>query len=181
MALIDIITSQAKFNVTIPRGYSEDKRQAIANRILEYVKDRTLSGKDINGKKFPPYNPDYAKEKGSSTVDLFSSGRMMDGMKVLKVANNYISIGYDDPDLIPQVEGNVLGTYGQPDPIPNKARNFLGISEKDLNLILSEFPLSDIEQLEGSRANALNAQINALSSKQRNLLLEMAALGGNNG
>lgn len=178
MALIDIFTGQAKFNVTIPRGYSQDKRQAIADRILQYVKDRTLEGKDLNGKKFAKYSPAYAKEKGTNQVDLFNTGAMLDGLKVLKVASNYISIGYDDKDLIPQVEGNVLGTYGQADPIPGKARNFLGITEKDLNLILSEFPLTDTEQLDGSRENALNAQLNSMSKKQRELLLEMAALGG---
>lgn len=180
MALIDIYTKQAYFRFTIPRGYNEATRQAIAERVLEFVKNRTLNGKDLNGKKFPKYSPAYAKEKGQNNVDLFASGEMLEKMKVLKVGFNYITIGYDDESIIPQVEGNVLGTYGQDSPIPGKARNFLGISEKDLNLIMNEFPLSDADQLVGIQENVARAMLEGMTKAQRDALYA-DAMGASNG
>lgn len=172
------MADQQKFNITIPRGYNAEKRQAIAQRVLEFIKDRTLSGKDINGKPFPGYTPSYAKQKGQTNVDLYLSGEMLDNLQILKIGFNYITIGFSGSDeLMGKVEGNITGSYGQPDPNPKKARNFLGISEKDLNNILREFPLSDSEQLEGVRENVLSAQVENLSPAQRRLLNELAALG----
>jgi hypothetical protein len=50
-----------------------------------------------------------------------------------------ITVGYKKGTKIERkAEGNILGTYGQPEPIPGKARPFLDILAKDLKRIIEE-------------------------------------------
>lgn len=115
--------------------------------MVEYIRVRTLSGKDKNNRKFPKYTADYAKEKGVSreSVDLFLDGELLENLKVLSHKKGEVIIGYDKEDeaLNGKAEGNILGTYGQSEPIPGKKRDFLGITKGDLKGVLSEFETQD--------------------------------------
>lgn len=49
-------------------------------RIEDLMIERTLKGKDIRGNAFAPYSKEYAKEKGSTEVDMTLTGDMLGEM-----------------------------------------------------------------------------------------------------
>lgn len=133
---------QQKVVIKIPKQFDPSERKAIANEIVQFIVKRTrYLGLDKNDKPFKKYSKQYAINKGVSQtdVDLTLSSEMLDELKYLSDKSGSITIGYDDPDLYGKVEGNILGTYGRDKPIPGKKRDFLGISKKELNRLVSEF------------------------------------------
>lgn len=133
------------FEVSIPKEYSPEERQAIALEIIDYVVSRTERGLDKNNEKFAKYSKTYAKEKGQSNVDLTFSGDMLAELQLLQEKSGKIRVGYDKSyDGLGKVEGNILATYGNDRPV-TKPRDYLGITEKDLEMILAKYPLDDKE------------------------------------
>jgi hypothetical protein len=134
------------FEVELPRDYKPDERKAIAAEIIDLVISRTEDGKDKDNKSFAKYSKAYAKEKGQANVDLTCSGEMLAEMELLKQSSGKIRIGIDPgSSIVGKVEGNVLGTYGNSQPV-TKGRDFLGITADDLRDILSRYPLDDKEE-----------------------------------
>lgn len=134
----------AKLSVKIPftRAIKPKERVQIADAILTHIVGRTMAGLDRDNNKFAKYTKKYADEKGvgTSDVDLLLSGEMLERLKILKVDSSGIEIGYKgSKELIGKVEGNILGTYGQPEPIPGKARDFLGILPEDVDVIIDAY------------------------------------------
>ena len=131
----------------IPKNLRPKERELLGEAVLEFIRLRTLSGKDKNNRSLPKYSADYAKAKGVSreSVDLFLSGELLESMQLLSHKNGEIVIGFDksDEQLNGKAEGNILGTYGQPKPIPGKKRDFLGITKQDLKSVLNEFKAQD--------------------------------------
>jgi hypothetical protein len=133
---------QWKIKLEIGYGYTPNQREQIANDIIDFIRMRTIAdNRDYKNKSFSKYTKNYKEEKGTGTVNLKNTGDMLDNLKVLKVYTDSITIGYEKGyDGMGKVEGNILGTYGQSEPIPGKARNFLGITENDLKRILKAYP-----------------------------------------
>lgn len=149
------------FTVPISKKYSEDERSAIAQDIIDFVVSRTKKGIDKDGGKLPAYSGQKKKGKYSqpyvdstnfkaagksaSKLNLTLSGDMLAAMRELtnKSTSGKLAIGYSksDPEA-GRVEGNVLGTYGKSKPV-TEGRDFLGISQKDLDRILKKYPLDD--------------------------------------
>lgn len=135
------------FDIDISKKYSPEERRAIASEIIDYIQERTESGKDKNNRNFKPYTKKYKEEKGQSNVDLFFSGDMISEIEMLQNNSGRIRIGYDrDYDGIGKVEGNILGTYGDENKKDKKPRDFLGITQADLNRILKNYPLRDRDE-----------------------------------
>jgi hypothetical protein len=152
------------FTVPVSRKYSSEERKAIAQDIVDFVVNRTKKGVDKNGAPLPAfsgknktgkYSTGYANSvdfraagKSPSKLNLMLSGDMLAAMRELKnkSTSTLLAIGYSksDPEA-GRVEGNVLGTYGQSKPV-TKGRDFLGISQKDLQKILKQYPLDDEEK-----------------------------------
>lgn len=128
------------FDVKIPKKLKPEQRIALARDVIDFIKGRTASGEDKNGNKFKEYTEEYASKKGTSrgNVDLILSGEMLEALKLISHKKGELRIGYEsgDPNL-GKAEGNVLGTYGQPKPIPGKKRDYMGISKKDVDAIAS--------------------------------------------
>lgn len=142
----------AKLSIKIPftQPIKPKERAKVADAILTHIVGRTMAGLDRDNNKFSNYTSKYAKEKGVgvSEVDLLLSGEMLSELKVLKINPRSVEIGYNgSKKLIGKVEGNILGTYGQPEPIPGKARDFLGIPEDDLDIIIGAMKEEDIPDL----------------------------------
>lgn len=136
-----VIKSEYKpyFEINISKDYAPGERQAIAQEIIDYIVSRTEGGLDADNKAFVKYKSEYAKEKGQSNVDLTFSGDMLAEIQLLQEKSGKIRIGFSkDYDGLGKVEGNILGTYGQDKPV-NKGRNFLGITQSDLNAILANY------------------------------------------
>jgi len=114
---------------------------------------------DKNNRKLPSYTPEYARDKGVTrdSVDLFLSGDLLENMQLLSHKSGELTIGFDkgDQELNGKAEGNILGTYGQPRPIPGKKRDFLGITKGDLKSVLSEYKNIDEVDLSESDIDTL--------------------------
>lgn len=105
--------------------------------------ERTNKGVDKDGAKFPGYSKEYMKSLDfkiagkSKSVDLQLSGDMLAAIKALKTTRNWVEIGFEKgSEENARADGNIRGTYGKSSPIPGKARDFLGISEKELVKII---------------------------------------------
>jgi hypothetical protein len=135
----------AKLSIFVPFPESiRNKRQQnqIADAIVTHIVGRTMAGLDKDDKKFSKYSRKYADKKGVgvSDVDLLLSGEMLDELKAIKVTADGVEIGYKgSKELVGKVEGNILGTYGQPEPIPGKARDFLGIDDSSVDVIIDAY------------------------------------------
>lgn len=166
------MAKQQKFTFKIPSGYySKDRRNEIAEAIKNEVVKRTKAGRDKNNELFAKYTKEYAKEKGQRRRDLTLSDDMLSNLKVLKVGTTNITIGYEqDYDGMGKVEGNVLGTYGQSQPIEGKSRDFLGISQGDLERVLRRFPFTPTERRKQNISDALDKEIEGLSEKAKEKL-----------
>ena len=149
--------AQMKQKISIPRSIKPSDRIKIANVLIDYMISRSMDGIDKNGKKFPKYTKAYADKKnvGVGDVDLTLSGDMLSGIELLNHASGSITIGFQkDDELNGRAEGNIKGSYGG-EPDKKKARDFLGISDADLEVVIAayeedipitggEFNISDI-------------------------------------
>lgn len=150
--------------VNIPKQYTAEERKAIALEILNFIRERSAQGVDVNGSAFKGYSKEYMKSldfknagKGR-TPNLQLSGDMLAAIKLLDSERGRIKIGYDTGDSeAGRAEGNQIGSYGQPTGNKAKARPFIGIKKEHLKKILEAFPLSDDETRRDSTENALAA------------------------
>lgn len=150
----------AKLSIKIPftQPIKPKERVKIADALLTHIVGRTMAGLDRDNNKFAKYTKKYAEEKGVgvSDVDLLLSGEMLSELQVLKVDANGVEIGYKgSKDLIGKVEGNILGTYGQSEPIPGKARDFLGILPDDVEVIIDSYIDEDLKDLSEEELDAI--------------------------
>lgn len=158
-----------QFAIKISPEYTEDEKQAISQEIIDKILDRTEGGRGVkNGAlySFPKYSSlyknslDYKNAGKSGTVDLTLSGDMLTMLRYLPSISkkNEIVIGYEEKDDVAgRVEGNVRGTYGASRGNNKKARNFLGITQKELNAVLSKFPLDNDKLREKNTDNVLES------------------------
>ena len=139
--------AQQKKRILIPSGYSKLEREAIAERIIERIIKRTKSGKDVDGDKFAAYSKAYKKSLDfkiagkSSKVNLTLSDEMLNSIEHLSDQYNSVTVGIpaDDKRNNGKAEGNQKGTYGNKRQVAPK-REFLGLSNGELQAILKEFP-----------------------------------------
>jgi len=156
-----------KTTIPISKKYSPTERKAIAQEVIEFIRDRTSKGKDKNNQSFKGYSKGYKSSLDfklggkSSKVNLRLTNEMMSELDLISHKNGSLLIGYDkaDSDLNGKVEGNRLGTYGNKRPV-TRGRDFLGIAKKDLDKILKKYPTSGeglgkraLEILKASRAS----------------------------
>lgn len=134
--------------IILPKGYSDEDTEVVAEEILNYIVERSKNGKGKDGKPFPKYSKEYMnsfdfKATGkTSKVNLTLSGEMLDSLEILEASNGKIIIGFEEgSDMNGRAEGNILGSYGQPDPNPRKARNFLELSSKEIQKIVNEIDI----------------------------------------
>lgn len=118
---------------------SDDTTEVIAEEILNFIVERTKSGKGMDGKAFPGYSKAYKdsfefKVAGkTSKVDLTLSGEMLDSIEIIQAKNGKIAYGYSKGnEMSGRAEGNITGSYGKPQGNEAKARRFLDISPKEL-------------------------------------------------
>ena len=137
--------SNIQFKVKVPLGLKPIVRERVADKIIDYVRQRTSSGRDKDESSFPSYSKEYKESDDfkiagkSSMVNLKLSGDMMDTLSLVTHTDGELTIGYTlSDDIAGRVEGNVIGSYGKPTGNSSKARNFLGIQKSKIDLIVSE-------------------------------------------
>jgi phage gpG-like protein len=138
-----------RFSVTPPPDFTPAMRQSLGKEVAEFIRQRTEKGLDINGKKWKgpagKYSDAYKesldfKNAGkTSKVDLTLSGDMLIALDMISEKKDKIIIGYKNgSEENAKADGNVRGTYGQKKANPSKARNFMGISDKDLDNLIDK-------------------------------------------
>lgn len=65
----------------------------------ERVVRRTLAGQDQTGQSFAPYSAKYQVQKAkglgsASPVNLQVSGRMLQGLVIVDIGDNYVTLGF---------------------------------------------------------------------------------------
>lgn len=128
-------------------GYdlTSDQKSEVADLIIERIVDRTQNGRDKDGQRFAGYSKSYKDSldfkiagKSPSKVDLQLSGDMLAAIKVLDQTRRSVTIGFEQgSEENAKADGNIRGTYGKSKPIPGKARDFLGISDRELERIIN--------------------------------------------
>lgn len=145
--------------INISRKYSDQEREAIAFEIISYIQKRTKAGKGKDNQKWKPPADKYSKEYENSLdfrnagkrkgqkVDLTATGDMLDSIDLLSSAPGQLTIGIkeSDPDHS-KAEGNIKGSYGKRTGSKAKARDFLALSQSEVEKILRKFPLKDEEK-----------------------------------
>jgi hypothetical protein len=139
--------TETKIKISLKTGLDPSDKIEVGERILEFIRDRTLAGNNVRGNPWKgvagEYVESYAKVKGkSSPVDLELSGDMLANMQQFRSnrKKKEIEIGFKKGSKDEQKAlGNILGTYGQPNPIRGKARPFLDILQKDVDMIVSDY------------------------------------------
>lgn len=130
--------AQQKVRIEVSKKLNPQQRVETIQRVIEFIRERTASGKDKNNRTFPQYTKKYAKKKGVSRkdVDLILTSEMLEELRGLTHRSGSITVGYEaGSDVNGKAEGNIKGTYGQKKPIPGKKRDYLGITKKDLKEI----------------------------------------------
>ena len=125
-------------------GLSPDQKDEVADLIIERIVNRTDQGKDKDGRKFPGYSKSYKESLDfkvagkTNKVDLQLSGDMLAALSVLDKTSRSVTIGFErGSEENAKADGNIRGTYGKPTPNPDKARDFLGISDRELSKIIN--------------------------------------------
>ena len=139
------MAKQQKAVIKVPKDLTPSERRELAQEVIEFIQKRTSNGtgfRPSTGRNYSlsskPYTKEYAEKKGvsRSNVDLMLSTEMLESIKFLNERSGSITIGYEEGDKINgKVEGNQIGSYGR-SPNPKKARPFLGISNKDLEVLM---------------------------------------------
>lgn len=124
--------------------------------------------KDKDGRSFPKYSDEYKKSLDfkiagkSKAVDLTLSGDMLGALTLLKDSPGKIVVGFErGSEENARADGNIRGTYGQDSPDPSKARDFLGVSKKELKHILSDYT---VDETKSRRRNASQSGAKEISA-----------------
>jgi hypothetical protein len=125
-------------------GLSPDQKDEVADLIIERIVNRTDQGKDKDGRKFAGYSKSYKESLDfkvagkTNKVDLQLSGDMLAALSVLDQTSRSVVIGFErGSEENAKADGNIRGTYGKPTPDPKKARDFLGITDRELSKIIN--------------------------------------------
>lgn len=136
-----------RVRLKIPDDYTPKEREDLAFEVLEFIRNRTDKGKDKKNRNFKKYSEDYKNSldfsiagKSKGKVDLKLSGDMLDAMDLLSHKKGSILVGFENgSENNAKADGNITGSYGQPSGNSKHARDFLGITKKDLKKVIKDF------------------------------------------
>jgi hypothetical protein len=133
-----------KKEILLPSDFESDDSELVGEEIINFIIKRSKQGKGVDGTPFPKYSKEYMnsldfKNAGkSSKVNLTLSSEMLDSLQVLSAKKGKVVIGFEKGDTRNNAvaEGNILGSYGQQNANPSKARNFMELSDGELASVL---------------------------------------------
>lgn len=139
---------ETQLTISVPDSLTASERETAASEIIEFIRARSKEGYNKYNRRWAgkagEYTKGYAKKKGkSSPVDLDLSSEMLESMQYFssKSKKGEIVIGFKKGTKVERkAEGNIIGSYGR-DPNPKKARPFLDILKRDVNLIINALEL----------------------------------------
>lgn len=138
--------SEQKINLRnlLGRKPTSEEKVLFAELAIERINNRTLDGKDVNGKKFTKYSKDYAAKKGvtRSAVDLFLDGDMLDSIDLLAETRDTVVIGIDGG-----VDALKSDNHNNGVTLPK--REFFGITKKEAESIAKDITVDASDNQEG--------------------------------
>ena len=117
--------------VNVPPKRRREAAEAAAEYVKEQILLNTSEGKtSVQGglwkkKLSPEYKKEKAEESGVSFANLELTGQMLDALDARVSRGNRIVVEISDREQAAKAEGNLLGSYGQPSPDADKAREFM--------------------------------------------------------
>ena len=125
------------------RKPTAQEKTLFAELSIELINNRTLDGKDIDGKKFTKYSKDYAAKKGvtRSAVDLFLDGNMLDAIETTGETRDTVSFG-----IVGGVDALKSDNHNKGVTLPK--REFFGITQKEAKRIADEIAADTPERQE---------------------------------
>ena len=130
---------------------NQEQRILFADLIIQEIKKRTAQGIDKDGNRFPGYSDSYKnsfeyKVAGkSSKPNVKLSGDLLGSLEMIDEGVGFVIVGFDpNSEAGEKAEGNIIGSYGQPNGNPSKARNFLGLPERVLARLREQAGRGDI-------------------------------------
>lgn len=140
----------AKTKISLPSNYTADERRAIADDLIDHIRERSKEGKGPGdrpwsgaaGKYSKSYKQSFEfkgkKDKSKVTLELF--GDMLSSIELISNRPGEIEIGIKKSDEdYSKAEGNIRGTYGSKAPIKGKARPFMDIADDELRKLLRPY------------------------------------------
>lgn len=127
--------------IRIPSNISESDREILGREIVRFIVQRTRKGLDINNRPFKGYsenyknNIDFENANKTNKVNLTLTGEMLNTLEVKSHGLGFIKIGFNDSD------SNNKASYNR-----QKGREFVGINQKDLNMLISKFTTQTEDQ-----------------------------------
>lgn len=114
-------------------------KTAIGQAMLDKILERTEGGRSFTGSKFPKYSEQYIKSnefeafgKTPGEINMSLRGDMMGQLDFELKSKNVLQFKWEDPTQAAKAHGHITGNVG-------KKRDFLGLSDKELNQIKNEF------------------------------------------
>ena len=138
-----------RLKLEIPDDYSPQEREDFGVLVADFIRERSSDGIGVrNGRnyRFPSYSESYVKSlafrqagKSKGRVNLRLSEDMLTDLDVLSTKPGEVTVGFENgTESNEKAEGNILGSYGA-DPSPRKARNFLGLTSRELQALVKKF------------------------------------------
>lgn len=128
-----------RFTFKVPDEFDAFDREAIAEEVIEYIRQRTEEGRDINGAPFAPYSKSYINSlefeiagKSPYEVNLRLTGDMMESIKLITHSTGSVTIGFE-----PGEENDKAAWAAASDNGPS--RRFLGVMEDELEDIIDRY------------------------------------------
>ena len=127
------------------RDFGRGTKEAIGQAVIDRIVERTQTGIDKNGKRFKGYSAAYKdslafKVNGKSDlVNLTLTEDMLSSMTIIEQTAQTITIGFDDSTENAKAYGHISGMEGHPTIKKGKVRDFLGLPQRDIDLITDEF------------------------------------------
>ena len=144
-------------------------KEAIAQDIIDLIKERTDSGKSVNGGNLKkPYSKTYSESlefevfgKSKNDINMKLTGTMLDTMDVLSNSANTIKIGWSGDEQAAKAYNHNVG-----DTVPK--RPFFGINKSELNKIKSKYE-SVVEREAGNLQSEKDSIRNAILKRLRRI------------
>jgi len=115
------------------------EKKFFADLAIDTIENRSLDGKNINGKKFKKYSVEYAEFKGVTrdSVDMFLEGDMLESMKRNKKRESEETVYIHLADDLETKKGyNHMTRKSKANPLPK--REFFGLNDEEAKEIAKE-------------------------------------------
>ena len=141
-------------------------RQAIGQKVIDLIKERTLSGRDVDGKRFKKYSEAYAGGdksppsaafvafgKSKQPVNLFLSGAMLDTLDIKNDTKNTIKLGWSDSLENAKAFAHNTGYEGHRTIKDGPQRRFFDLNPSEIKQIRDTFQrqVQVQQELDGAR------------------------------